>query len=135
MLSNLKNTSLFENCIIVGDLNIIEANAKKTGGFFGRDPFRNNLEEIILDWDLMEFPPWRGKYTWINMRVGLGHIDARLDCFIVHNNLLHHNPTIKSHAFPSLISDHKPISLYLQALPNFPPFLFGLTPCGFNIKK
>jgi hypothetical protein len=47
-LLNLRNSDYSENCIIIGDLNIIGNNAEKRGGVFGREPFRDNIEEIIM---------------------------------------------------------------------------------------
>ena len=46
-LSHLKNLGFSENCIIPGDLNIIETSAKKRSGIFGRDTFQDNIKEII----------------------------------------------------------------------------------------
>ena len=39
-LSRLKNLGFSENCIIPGNLNIIETSAKKKGGFLGETPFK-----------------------------------------------------------------------------------------------
>jgi hypothetical protein len=53
----LRNSDYYENYIIAGDLNIIRNNAEKRGGIFGRDPFCDNLEELIMEWDLLDIPP------------------------------------------------------------------------------
>jgi len=120
MLS-LRNLDYSKNCIIAGDLNIIRNNVEKRRGIFGRDPFCDNLQELIMEWDLLDIPPQWGKFTLTNICVDPGHIAARMDCFLVHNSFLHHNAAIKSYILPSLISDHKPISLHLSALPNYWP--------------
>jgi hypothetical protein len=53
-----------------------------------------------------------------------GTLLTRLDHFIVHSSCLHWNAPIKSYFFPSLILDHKPISLHIQALPKYGPLPF-----------
>jgi len=135
LLSNLKNAVIVEHWIITGDLNIIRTGVEKRGRIFGRDPYWNNLEEIFSNSDLLDIPPRRGSFTWTNMRAGPGHIATWLDCFFVHCSHLHRNFSIKTFILPSLISDHKPISLHLQALPNFGPSPYGSICCGFIIER
>jgi hypothetical protein len=65
---NIKNTKFSEDCIVVGDFNVIRNSAEKRGGNFGRDPFREKMEELIEDWDMLDISPQRGKFTWTNMR-------------------------------------------------------------------
>jgi hypothetical protein len=112
----MKNAGVDEKCIIVGDLSIIRNRSEKRGGIFGRDPFQTYLEELFANWDLLDIPPQCGTFTWTNMRVGLGHIDARLDQFLVHGSFIHRKSTIKYFILPSLISDHNPIisSLFIS---------------------
>ena len=127
-LLNLRNSDYSKNFIIIGDLNIIKNGANKRGGIFGRYSFRDNIEDLITDWYLLGIPSQRGKFTSTNMRAGLGYIEVRLDFFLVHNNFIHQNDAIKYYIVPSLIYDHKPISLHLQALPNYNPLPFWFNP-------
>jgi hypothetical protein len=76
---NAHNT---ENLIIVGDLNVTLSSTEKKGGSPVRDPAREWVEDLMIDWDLEDVKPDRGKYTWSNKRVGPGHIAARLDRFL-----------------------------------------------------
>jgi hypothetical protein len=59
-LLNLKNSEFSTYCIIVGDFNAIIHNSEKRGGRFVRDPFREKLEELIVDWDLLDIKPIKG---------------------------------------------------------------------------
>jgi hypothetical protein len=70
---------------MVGDFNVVRNNMEKRGGFFGWDPFWENMERILDEWDLLDIKPpkrQKGKDTWSNMSLGLGYIAARLDCFL-----------------------------------------------------
>ena len=59
-------------------------NAKeKRGGSIVRDPLRENVEDIIKDWELEDIKPVCVQFTWSNKRMGPGHIAARLDKFLV----------------------------------------------------
>jgi hypothetical protein len=69
------------------------------------------MEYIMENWDLIDVKPRRGKYTWSNSRIGLGHIIARLDRFILHGHFLEEELKISSSITPSTILDHHPISL------------------------
>ena len=84
-------------------------NAKeKRGGSIVRDLLREKTEDIIRDWDLEDIKPARGQFTWTNKRMGLGHIAASLDRFLVQQSFsmlgLRSDSTIL--AFED--SDHKP---------------------------
>jgi len=46
------------------------------------------MEDFISLWDLVDVKPHRGKFTWTNKRIALGHIAARLDRFLVHKAFL-----------------------------------------------
>jgi hypothetical protein len=48
-LLRLRKTDYSNNCIIACDLNIIRNSVEKRGVIFGRDPFIDNMEEIVLD--------------------------------------------------------------------------------------
>jgi hypothetical protein len=64
------------NCVIVGDSNGIIHSSKKRGRSIVQDPFREKLEEIIVDQDLLDIKPIKGKYTWTNKRSSPSHITS-----------------------------------------------------------
>jgi len=72
-----------DNIIIAGDLNIVLKTKEKRGGSSNRDPMLAFVEELTQQWDLLDFAPVRGLYTWSNNRSGPDHIAARLDRFLV----------------------------------------------------
>jgi exonuclease III len=84
---------------------------KKKGGTIVRDPICEWVEEIILDWELEDIKPTRGKYTWSNKRNGPGHIATRMDIFLVQISFLLLCLNAESKILPFSASDHKPISL------------------------
>lgn len=51
------------NMVIRGDLNIILDPERKRGGTFSRDHFLSTMENLILQWDLVDFKPVKGEYT------------------------------------------------------------------------
>ena len=65
--------------ILAGDFNAIRNNTEKMGGFYCRDPSHDRMEDIILDYNLIDVSPLKGKFTWTNKHLGLGHIVAPLD--------------------------------------------------------
>ena len=67
------------NFILDRDLNIILNQAEKRGGSVVRDPIREQVDDIILDWGLSDIIPAKGKHTWNNQILGSGHIAARMD--------------------------------------------------------
>ena len=71
------------NVILGGDFNVTLSQDEKKGGSKVRDPFKEIVDDLILEWDLMDIKPSIGKYTWSNKRTGPGHIAARLDRFLV----------------------------------------------------
>ena len=48
-----------ENIILAGDLNLTLDVSEKKGGSIVRDPKRECVEDIILDWDLEDIKPLR----------------------------------------------------------------------------
>lgn len=84
---------------------------------------------------MLDVKPQKGKFTWSNMRYGPGHITTRLDCFIVHISFLILDSTLKSYILPSIISDHKPISLHIQAVPVYGPLPFRFNPLWFSYQE
>ena len=73
----------FSNIIVASDLNLIMDTKEKKGGVHGRDPMLNMVENRILSWELIDFKPKKGRYTWSNNGTGATHISARLDRFLV----------------------------------------------------
>ena len=63
------NTSL-ENIIPAGDLNVILNQAEKRGGYLVRDLVREHVDDLILDWELSDVIPSKGRFTWTNKRLG-----------------------------------------------------------------
>ena len=64
---------------MAGDLNLIIDPKEKRGGNSGSDQMLPFVEELILHWDLLDFKPMKGLYTWKNNRVRANHIFAHLD--------------------------------------------------------
>ena len=58
-----EKSNLQGNVILAGDLNVTLSQEEKRGGTLVRDPIRETVDEIILDWDLMDVKPSSGKYT------------------------------------------------------------------------
>jgi len=58
-----KRHKIFYGCIIVGDLNVTVHSSEKRGESVVRDPFREKLEELIVDWHLLDIKLIKGKYT------------------------------------------------------------------------
>ena len=71
------------NIITARDLNIVLDTKEKRGGSSSRDQMLHLVEGLVHQWDLMDFKPRKGLYTWSNNRVGEEHISARLDRFLV----------------------------------------------------
>jgi exonuclease III len=117
-----------ENIIIAGDLNITLSSSEKKGGSPVRDPAREWVEDLIMDWDLEDIKPARGKYTWTNKRMGPGHIAARLDRFLVQSSFLTLGLAASSKILPNYTSDHKPILLDLFSEANLGPIPFQFSP-------
>ena len=106
-----EKSNLQGNILIAGDLNVTLSQEEKRGGSRVRDPIRETIDEIILDWDLMDIKPTSGKYTWNNRRTGPGHIAARLDRFLIQDSFLLLGLNLSSKILPFGVSDHKPILL------------------------
>ena len=52
-----------ENLVVAGDLNVTLALAEKKGRSIVRDLAREWVEDLMLDWDLEDIIPDRGKFT------------------------------------------------------------------------
>eukprot|EP00253_Pinus_taeda_P006725 PITA_06725 len=116
------------NIIIAGDLNIFMKAKEKRGGIDSRDPLLPMVEEISQTWDLLDFNPVRGIYTWSNNRTGSGHIYARLDRFLVQSSIMMEKKIIISKILPKLTSDHKPVQLILEEEEDLGPIPFRFSP-------
>jgi hypothetical protein len=93
-----------------------------------RDPIREWVDELILDWDLTDIKPSKGKFTWTNKRIGPGHIAARLDRFLVQSSFLLLGLRPLSKIIPFGGSDHKPILLEIKKDGNSGPIPFRFSP-------
>eukprot|EP00253_Pinus_taeda_P013077 PITA_13077 len=100
-----------KNIILVGDFSLILDPKEKRGGTSSRDHFLPLVEDLIQQWDLLDFKPKKGLYTWTNNRVGAEHISARLDRFLLQSTFNSKNKIISINILPKLISGHKPILL------------------------
>ena len=102
---------MLENIILVGDLNVILNQGEKRGGSLVRDPIREHVDGLILDWELSDVIPSKGKFTWSNKRKRPGHISARLNIFLIQDSFLLLGVNITTKIMPFRGLDHKPISL------------------------
>eukprot|EP00253_Pinus_taeda_P028094 PITA_28094 len=116
------------NIIIAGDLNIIMKAKEKRGGTNNRDPMLNQVEELFQRWDLLDFNPIRGIFTWTNNRLGSDHISARLDRFMVQGSIMMKKKIIITKILAKLASDHKPIQLLLEDEKDLGPIPFRFSP-------
>jgi hypothetical protein len=116
------------NIILAGDLNLVFEPKEKRGGNSGRDQMLPFVEELVHQWDLLDFKPSKGLYTWTNNRVGVDHISARLDRFLIQSSFLQERRIISSKILPKLTSDHKPILLNLEEEENMGPIPFRFSP-------
>jgi hypothetical protein len=76
------NGMQLENIIIAGDLNVVLNPSEKRGDYVIIDPIREWVDEIILDWDLTDIRPSKGKFTWTNKCIGPDHIMLGM-CYIL----------------------------------------------------
>ena len=88
----------------------------------------DTVEDLILDWELMDLKPKVGRFTWSNHRAGAANIFARLDRFLVHFLLIDGKNIISSKILPKLSSDHNPVSLLLEKDEELGPILFKFSP-------
>lgn len=93
-----------------------------------RDHFLPFVEDLIQQWDLLDFKPKTGLYTWKNNKIGMDHILARLDRFLLRSTLLSEKKIISTKILPKLTSDHKPILLLLEEEENLGPIPFRFIP-------
>jgi len=87
-LLSLKYSKYASKSIIARYLNVVLHNKEKRGGINIKDPYRERMENLITQWDVLDFKTSKGKYTWTNRRLGPHHIASRLDRFLVQTNFL-----------------------------------------------
>eukprot|EP00253_Pinus_taeda_P032639 PITA_32639 len=116
------------NLVIGGDLNITLDPKEKKGGIQSRDPFSRTVGNLIQRWDLVDFKPVKGKFTWTNNRTGENHISARLDRFLISSSLMLDNIIVFTKILPKLTSDHKPILICLKKEEDLGPLPFRFSP-------
>jgi hypothetical protein len=92
------------------------------------------VEELVHQWDLLDFKPSKGLYTWTNNRFGADHISARLDRFLIQSTFLQERRIISSKILPKLTFDHKPILLNLEEEENMGPIPFRFNPLWIEKK-
>lgn len=105
-------------------MNVILVAEEKKGGLLVRDPAREWVEDLILDWELEHVKPTSGKFAWSNKRIGLGHIATHLDRFIVQSSFLTCGLMATSKILPNYTSEHKPILVELSLDGNLGPIPF-----------
>ena len=88
----------------------------------------NWVDNFILKWELIDFKPKRGNFTWSNNRLGEANISARLDHFLVQSSLLVDKTVISSSFLPKITSDHKPILLQIENEEDLGPIPFRFSP-------
>eukprot|EP00253_Pinus_taeda_P020488 PITA_20488 len=120
------------NIILAGDLNIVLNPKEKRGGSGNGDPMLAFVEELTQNWDLLDFNPICGWYTWSNNQAGSEHIAARLDKFLFQSPLMMNKKIIITKILPKLTSDHKPIQLLLEDEEDLGPIPFRFSPLWFE---
>jgi hypothetical protein len=86
------------------------------------------MEDLISELDLFDVQPSKGKFTWSNKILGVGHIASRLDHFLIHSSILLLPLNILSQIVPWGISDHRPIALSFDKVENLGPIPFKFNP-------
>eukprot|EP00253_Pinus_taeda_P012047 PITA_12047 len=86
------------------------------------------VEDRIQQWDLLDFNPVKGLYTWTNNIVGEEHISARLDRFLVQDTLMMNKKIIITKILLKLTSDHKLVHLILEDEEYLGPIPFQFSP-------
>ena len=89
-----------------------------------QDPLRDKMEDLISIWDLMDIIPMKGRNTWTNKRVGLGHITTQLNIFLLQRDFFLGYIGITSHIIATGVSKHRPISLIFKEVKDLRPVPF-----------
>lgn len=107
-----------------GDLNLIRNIEEKIGGNFLADPSRDSLEAIIQTHNLIDIPPYNGKFTLSNKRIGIHNIKERLDRILIHERIVSGFSSVKSKIVHTSALDHKLVVLILNKGRNLGPLPF-----------
>ena len=134
-LLSLKTDPHEKAVIITRDFNTTKSSLEKRGGSIIKDPFGENLEDLMEKLDLLDPMPKNGKYTWNNKRAGPGHIVARLNQFLVSTTFIQKYLLPSSHIISSATSHHKPISISFSLPSNLGPIPFRFNPLWLNNTK
>ena len=94
----------------------------------GKDPLLEFVESILHTWDLLDYKPKRGRFTWTNNMARSDSILAHLDRFLVQSSLLDKNFLISSKKIPKISSNHHPISLLVKEDEDYGPIPFRFIP-------
>lgn len=62
-LEEIRRHDRYQNYIIRGNFNTMLNASEKRGGSIVRDPFKDQMEDMIEDWDPIDVIPKFGKYT------------------------------------------------------------------------
>eukprot|EP00253_Pinus_taeda_P026917 PITA_26917 len=116
------------NIILAGDFNIVLNAKEKKGGINSKYPMVGVVEDLAQQWDLQDFIPTQGRFTWSNNRTGMDHISAHLDRFLVQTSLFMNKKIITTKILPKLSFDHKPIQLCLEDEEDLGPIPFRFSP-------
>jgi hypothetical protein len=127
-LMKIKEVGLHNNCIIAGDFNTTLHQEGKKGDSIVRDSFKECMEDLILELDLFDVQPNKGKYTWRKKLSGVGHIATRLDHFLIQISLLLIPSNISTQIIPQGILYHFPIALSFDKVENLGPIPFKFNP-------
>ena len=68
MLETLEETNQYiylEHYILVGDLNLVLTREEIRGNSAPRDPYKETLKTLILEWDLLYVNTMNKEYTWM----------------------------------------------------------------------
>ena len=107
-----RSIGLLDNVILADNLNVtLSQSGKKKGGSLVKDPIREQVDEIILEWDLSDVIPTKGEFTWTNKRLGPGYIAVILDRVLIQDSFLILGLKSTSKILPFGGSNHKPIVL------------------------
>ena len=85
---------------------------------------QNWMDNFIISWELIDYNPKRGRFTWSNNRIGAANIYARLDRFHVQSSLLADKTVISSSILSTITLDHKPILLQIEDEEDLGPIPF-----------
>eukprot|EP00253_Pinus_taeda_P020085 PITA_20085 len=117
-----------KNIILAGDYNLDFEPKEKRGGIISRDHLLPFVEDLIEQWDLLDFKTKKELYTWSNNTAQAKHISACLDRFLLQSTFLSENKIISTKIMPKLTSDHKPILLLFEEEEKLGPIPFQFSP-------